>query len=642
VGGEDRPWPVEEALREQLRLAMASARVAYQDSSRLIRLLTILQGPGSPEDLIDEALTTLSDVFAVDVASVVRLVGGRLVVTASCGLPEGDPAFVTGWEPCAAARQALRDGQARSLVLNGAPDGAPDGEATLARNVGLRSGVWLPLAGDNGRRDHLLILYRREENAFSRSEMELLSSVTNRLLTAIQSRWRSAVLERLARSGHVLSRNRRIGPVLRDATRLLGELVAARRTAAFSVTGGNATPVVQAKGGGARRATGSPDPPWNLGGGPAQRLPGWTEVLDGAPHLLRPPRPEDVRHLLVVPVGPEGSPAAILYAAWEDLPPLMLPATEASAIFATTVTVALENASLYHALSASETSLRVITDSITDLIAVVDGSCRFLYASASYDRAIGHAPGSLIGHSLLDLVEHDDRLPLRNALLASASTASVSTIEYRLRTGDGDVVWAESRLRPAALSDRRVVMSTRLIHERKLREEELRHQAAHDPLTGLANRASAMERLEDALSTDGGGEIGLLFCDLDKFKEVNDSLGHAVGDDLLQQVAERLRGCTRTGDLIARLGGDEFVFILDDVTNLDEVTEVGRRVAASMARPFVLGDKTLTVSASIGAAVGRRGEASPAKMLSSADAAMYAAKRGGTMLDRSAVTRVVG
>lgn len=649
MGGEGTPHAVEEALREQLRLAMLSAQSAFQDSARLIRLLTILGHPGTPEDLVEETLITLSAVFQIDVASVVRVVKDHLVVTASCGLPEDDPAFVVGWVPSPTTREVLRTGRATNRQFPSSPEatgpeaaGPLSKEEDLVRQLGLRSAAWLPLPGDDDRIDHLLILYRRREDAFTRTEMELLDSVASRLLMVVQARRRAVAMERLARTSHALSQHRRIGPLLRDATRLLRELVAAERMATFSITNGHALPVVQA----ARDRPGTDgtdgDPPWDLGGCPAEQLPGWDDVLDGSPHLLRVERPGGIRHLLVVPAGSRGSPDAVLYADWTDLPPMMLPTVETAAIFATTLTAAMQNAALYRALSASETSLRAITDSISDLIAVVDGSCRFLYASASYDRAVDHTPGSLIGRSLLDLVETEDRIPLRNALHTSMATASPSMIEYRLLTGDGRVVWAESQLRPAALSDRRVVMSTPSVNERRLREDELRHQALHDPLTGLANRASATKRLEEVLSADGPGEIGLLFCDLNKFKQVNDRLGHAAGDALLQEVADRLRRCTRTGDLIARLGGDEFVFILDGITTLDEVMEVGRRVAQVLRRPFLLGGEALEVSASVGASVGRRGEASPAKMMSSADAAMYAAKRSGSQLDLSSVTRVVG
>jgi diguanylate cyclase (GGDEF)-like protein/PAS domain S-box-containing protein len=319
----------------------------------------------------------------------------------------------------------------------------------------------------------------------------------------------------------------------------------------------------------------------------------------------------------------------------------MSPVVESAAVFATNLTAALASTALYRALSSSEASLRLITDSISDLIAVVDAGCVVTYASASYDRAVAHTCQELIGRSVLDLVAPDDRPAVRDAILRSIATSTSTAIDYRFTTGDGRTIWVETVLRPAAMPDRHVVMSTRLIEERKLREQALQHQAEHDPLTGLVNRTGAMDRLEECLAADRAGEVGLLFCDLDKFKPVNDLLGHAAGDELLCRVADRLHGCIRSDDLIARLGGDEFVFVLDAVTSLEEVEDVGRRVAASIGRPFEIGGHTIEISVSVGAAVGERRRASAAVMLESADAAMYAAKRRGTWLERSEIARVV-
>jgi diguanylate cyclase (GGDEF)-like protein len=158
---------------------------------------------------------------------------------------------------------------------------------------------------------------------------------------------------------------------------------------------------------------------------------------------------------------------------------------------------------------------------------------------------------------------------------------------------------------------------------------ELRHQATRDPLTGLANRDLAGQRLEAALTGTGPVHAGLIFCDLDGFKAVNDRLGHEAGDDLLQQVAARLAGALPPGDLLARFGGDEFVAVLDDVARLDDVTEVGRSLVRALTRPFKLADEWVTVTASIGGVLGARGTTSASAMLRDADAAMYAAKARG-------------
>jgi diguanylate cyclase (GGDEF)-like protein/PAS domain S-box-containing protein len=635
----DRGTPTDDPaeLRRQLRLASASAQEAYRDTTRLIRLLTILGHPSAPEDLVDETLRALSEVFQADVTCLARLVDGRMVVTASCGLPEDDPAFVAGWTPSPAAIGVADGGSAFSHTF--ADDDRPgDDEAATARRLGLLSGAWLPLPDERNGVTHLLVLYRRQAEPFTATELALLGSVAHRLLLSIQARRRAVALELLARSGHVLPQHREVPPLLEDAGRLLRDLVGADCAVVFDVTAGRA-----------RRCARSPDgdpsglfsgPPWDLGEVPLTELPGWHDVLDGRPRLVAVERPEGPRQVLVTPAGVPGAPASVLYAGWADLPPLMSTATESAVIFATHLSAALANVSLYRALSASEASLRLITDSVSDLIAVVDPSCRFVYASAAYARAVAHAPEALMGRSMLDLVDAEDRVRLRDALLTSiASTASV-TVEYRFRTGDGVSTWVESVVRAAETADRNVVMSTRLIEDRRRREDELRRRAAQDSLTDLANRAGVTLRLEEALASAAPGEVGLLFCDLDKFKQVNDRLGHAAGDSLLQQVAERLRRCARAGDLVGRLGGDEFVFVLDGVSTAAEVSEIGRRVTTSLRSPFPVGGELLTVSASVGAAIGSRGQASAPGLLDSADAAMYAAKRRSVGVCQESVTRV--
>jgi diguanylate cyclase (GGDEF)-like protein len=162
----------------------------------------------------------------------------------------------------------------------------------------------------------------------------------------------------------------------------------------------------------------------------------------------------------------------------------------------------------------------------------------------------------------------------------------------------------------------------------KQRERELQRRAASDPLTGLANRTQLGQRIAAGLADTDHHALGLLFCDIDKFKAVNDRLGHEIGDELLQQVALRLRTAIRPGDVLARFGGDEFVVLVHGVRDLADVTAAGRVIQGSLAAPFAIRGEQFHVSASIGAVLGRPGS-SASVMLRSADAAMYAAKAKG-------------
>jgi diguanylate cyclase (GGDEF)-like protein len=169
-----------------------------------------------------------------------------------------------------------------------------------------------------------------------------------------------------------------------------------------------------------------------------------------------------------------------------------------------------------------------------------------------------------------------------------------------------------------------LVLNYRDITERALYQEQLTQQAFQDPLTGLPNRARLAERLAFALA-QRGSSVGLLYVDLDGFKQVNDSLGHDAGDELLRQVGRRFAACLREGDTLARLGGDEFIVLLPDA-GADDAALIAQRLQACLVEPFVFTEGAVPVGASIGVATRRAGEHTPEDLLREADAAMYRAK----------------
>ncbi len=160
-------------------------------------------------------------------------------------------------------------------------------------------------------------------------------------------------------------------------------------------------------------------------------------------------------------------------------------------------------------------------------------------------------------------------------------------------------------------------------------KEELRHQAFHDPLTGLANRALFTDHVERHLRDTTGQMPVVLFVDVDDFKLVNDSFGHATGDALLVKIAERLRGCVRADDLAARLGGDEFGILLLDDPQLSRAQRIAERIISTIRAPFSINGRELRVGASVGIATGRGGAEAPQELLRNADMAMYTAKSRG-------------
>ena len=157
---------------------------------------------------------------------------------------------------------------------------------------------------------------------------------------------------------------------------------------------------------------------------------------------------------------------------------------------------------------------------------------------------------------------------------------------------------------------------------------ELQHQASHDPLTDLANRSLFAERVGDALESSPGS-VSVIFIDVDEFKTVNDSLGHAAGDELLITVARRLSDCVRPSDLVARLGGDEFAILLGRVSSQDESIEVAERIIRRIGERFAIGGQKISVRASAGIATGDRRSVGPEELIRNADVAMYQAKQAG-------------
>jgi diguanylate cyclase (GGDEF)-like protein/PAS domain S-box-containing protein len=212
--------------------------------------------------------------------------------------------------------------------------------------------------------------------------------------------------------------------------------------------------------------------------------------------------------------------------------------------------------------------------------------------------------------------------------------------EYRLIARDGRVVWViDDEAIISRDADGRPSMVQGIlvdISDRKDLEDQLRHQALHDPLTGLPNRVLFVDRLSHALVRRGNPGTGLavLFVDLDDFKEINDTLGHGAGDEMLVMVAARLAGVIRAEDTVGRLGGDEFAFLLED-SSPESAVHVADRILAALAEPFELGARTATLTASIGIATRSRlahdGDATAIAddLLRDADTAMYAAKSLG-------------
>ena len=287
------------------------------------------------------------------------------------------------------------------------------------------------------------------------------------------------------------------------------------------------------------------------------------------------------------------------------------------------------------ALATSEQRFRSLVQNSSDAITVTAPDGVIVYQSSSVERLLGYRATELAGTSLLNLTHPDDRVAGLAFLASAASRPHVTPpLEWRLRHRDGKWLYIET-IANNLIDDpnvRGIVLNSRDLSERKALEQQLSHQALHDPLTGMPNRLLFKERLEQALVRCSGEprRVAVLFLDLDDFKVVNDTLGHAAGDELLSAIAKRLSNGLRPDDLAARLAGDEFAVLLEnheDVT--DGALAAAERLTKAVRDPFSIQGHSIAVQASIGIAVSNGAPDGHDELLRNADLAMYAAKTAG-------------
>ena len=266
----------------------------------------------------------------------------------------------------------------------------------------------------------------------------------------------------------------------------------------------------------------------------------------------------------------------------------------------------------------------------SDLIMAVDAEGTIDYVSPSVERLLTEPAHNLLGTRLTNLSHPEDVAELE-ALIgrAMASPGRRVSGEWRIRQSDGTWLPVETVASSGTgdFDTTGVVLNTRDLQERKALEQKLTFQAFHDPLTRLANRSLFRERVEHALDRRNLTDQAVLFIDLDNFKTINDSLGHAAGDHVLVETAHRIRSCLRTEDTAARLGGDEFAVLLEDA-EVTGAARVAERIRVALGTPFWVLGQEVYISASIGIAVRRDGDAA-GELLRNADVAMYTAKSKG-------------
>ncbi len=263
-----------------------------------------------------------------------------------------------------------------------------------------------------------------------------------------------------------------------------------------------------------------------------------------------------------------------------------------------------------------------------------------VYFNKGWATLLGAAPREAIveGEQVLAWTFKDDQAKMRAALeLAIKGEGNEFNCEYRVPDIDGNLMWLHTRgavtERDANRRARRMTGTCANITKRKLAEERAEYLATRDPLTGLPNRMLVNDRLEQGIAKAArkNGHLAFMFIDLDRFKTINDSLGHDVGDELLKRVATRLSACVRVSDTVARLGGDEFAVILENLQSNDQegAQNVAEKMIASLASPIMINNQHLSTSCSIGIGLYPHDGKDPQTLMKHADVAMYDAKAKG-------------
>ena len=286
------------------------------------------------------------------------------------------------------------------------------------------------------------------------------------------------------------------------------------------------------------------------------------------------------------------------------------------------------------AARTQEARFRSLVENASDVILVVAEDLRVRFHTPSAERFFGRPGREIEAATLLELVHPEDREIARGLVVeALGQPGSSAAAEWRASRAGDDWCFVEARANTVSGDPHLTgaILTLRSVHERKVLEARLAHQAFHDPLTHLANRVLFADRLEHALvrARRGGRPVAVLFVDLDDFKNVNDSYGHSTGDQLLVELSRRLAACVRAGDTAARLGGDEFAVLLDEGGGLETAREIAERVAEAVRAPFLLAGREIVLGASLGIAVSEGGGETAGDLLRNADVAMYRAKEAG-------------
>jgi diguanylate cyclase (GGDEF)-like protein/PAS domain S-box-containing protein len=633
-------------LKKSRDEALGAARSALRDTTRVTRLLMALNERAPFDILLDNILSTVTEIFSSDIAALIDSAGtGHFIPIASVGIPEElMPKTISATES-----HMMSEIIRKSIAITPAKLKDIDFLDKIYSKLNIKTAVWIPLRGSEETRG-ALILARCGSLPFSDEDISLLSAMTYRIALTIEQIQNKNQLE------HIIRANRGLGRVLEEAT-IREEAV---KTLPLIVGADTGVFFCNLDNFGFFFDKTSCD---------KKELP--AEILDFAKNLCKDPKIQKGEVICIM--NSEDSPFSLDLSGSSFLSMLAAPVfretrllcllcalrinsiyfteetKQIASLYAGQISTALENAHHYkiaqdelHERKRIEKSLienqerfKALIHNISDIIAVLNSDGTIKYISESVILQWGCEPKELIGNTLLERIHPDDNKTAADLMrdVLKKPGENISRI-VRMRAGESGAWRYFDVILTNLLHDSSVEGIVSTFHdvtERKMVELNLTELAFRDPLTGLANRAYFRDRVRFSLlsANELNTSVAVIFIDLDNFKNINDTYGHLIGDATLCAVAERVHLYIRNNDLAARIGGDEFTILFDNISDIHQLKPLLDRLAENIFTPVKLSELILKVGGSMGVAVSMPNQDDVDSLLHKADLAMYHAKRTG-------------
>jgi diguanylate cyclase (GGDEF)-like protein/PAS domain S-box-containing protein len=627
--------------------ALKAAHSAILDTTRLTRLLTILSSPAPLEKLLDRVLSTLSELFSADIVVLLDPIGsGSYSPLAAIGLPEE---MIT--QPFSHAEDSYTKLVMDFLhpVLLEGMDEDPRVDAQL-RDLGVSTSIWLPVSGSSHARG-VLILARCKPQPFVSSDANLLTSMTFRISQTLEQAQKSFQLAQLVDTGREIGSELQENPVFSRVVSRFPSLIRADAAALFLNDSGGKQKCAARK---------SIEPEWisamtipaeHFVSGVVSASTASFEIseLTGLVKQFESELPQSFprRSVLAIPIIIEQQVQGVLIGMRFTDTAFDTDTYQLAMLYESQASAAIQNARLYRsvqdelamreqvgrALKASDERFRALIKSVSDVIAVLTIDGQITYISPAAEEAWDCPVKTLLSQNLFDRI-HPDHVTRIRELFSALLEQPNETMTKTARLRQGDDSWRHYEITLTNLLNEPAVggfvATFHDITERRTYERKLKNLAYNDTLTGLPNRIYFNEHLERALARckTEGQKLAVVFLDLDGFKIVNDSMGHARGDHLLWEIADRLRSCLRENDSVARQGGDEFTILVEDVSTAEQVIPIVQRFISAFKEPVRLKDQEVFISGSFGIAISNPDDQVD-DLLRKADIAMYQAKKQG-------------